>query len=99
MTQKGYLPVSIKVFKEGTSKNVPYVAYAPEFDLSAAGKDPYLAKKALQEVIEYVLEKREKEGKLDSFLKDLGFRGLGKTEQLEPPEISFMQIPFRFSAL
>ncbi len=99
MTQKGYLPVSIKVFKEGTSKDVPYVAYAPEFDLSAAGKDPYMAKKALQEVIEYLLERREKEGKLETFLLELGFKGLGKKEELEPPEISFIQIPFYYSTL
>lgn len=98
MTQKGYLPVSIKVFKEGTSKDVPYVAYAPELDVSAAGKDPYSAKKALQEVIEYLIKKREKEGKLDIFLQELGFKGLGTRDELEPPEVSFIQIPFRFSS-
>jgi len=59
----GYLPVSIKVFKEGTSKEVPYVAYSPELDLSAAGKDSVSAKKTLHEIINHVLLKKAREGK------------------------------------
>ncbi len=99
MIQKGYLPVSIKVFKEGTSKDVPYIAYTPELDLSAAGKNPHSAKKALQQVVEYVLLKNEKEGSLDTFLQEFGFRSLGNDKKLEPPEIGFMQIPFNISSL
>lgn len=96
--QEGYLPISIKVFKEGTSKDVPYVAYSPELDLSAAGKDPYSARSALQEVVKYVLAKRMKEGTLNAFLKELGFRK-SKDKKLEAPELSFIQIPFDMASL
>lgn len=91
--QGGYLPLTIKVFKEGTSKDVPYVAYSPELDLSAAGKDPYSARRALQEVVKDVLAKRAKEGTLNAFLKEIGFRK-SKGKKLEAPELSFIQIPF-----
>ena len=95
----GYLPVTIKVFREGTSKDVPYVAYSPELDLSAAGKDSVSAKKSLQEVINYVLLKKAKEGNLYVFLKELGFRKTKKGENLEAPELSFIQVPFSIASL
>lgn len=56
------LPLAIKVFKEGTSKSVPYVAYSPELDLSVAGKDSASAKKALLDVVEDVLAHKIADG-------------------------------------
>lgn len=97
--QEGYLPISVKVFNEGTSKDVPYVAYSPELDLSAAGKDPYSARSALQKIIKYVITKKIKDGNLDKFLKELGFRKSRGGKKLEAPELSFIQIPFNTSAL
>lgn len=91
--REGYLPIAIKVFREGTSNDVPYIAYSPELDLSAAGKDPYSARRALQEVVKYVLAKRAKEGTLNAFLKEMGFRK-SRGKKLEAPELSFIQIPF-----
>ena len=76
-----------------------FVAYSPELDLSAAGKDPYSAKNALQKIIEYVLVKRAKEGTLKTLLKELGFRKTKGDKRLEAPELSFVQIPFNASTL
>lgn len=81
------LPLVIKVFKEGTSKQVPYVAYSPELDLSAAGKDAPSAKKALLAVIDDVLAHKFADGTLDAYLKELGFR-----KGAEVPELSFVQV-------
>jgi len=78
---------------------VPYVAYSPELDLSAAGKDSTSAKVSLQEVINFVLLKKAKEGDLYAYLKELGFRRSKKGEELTAPEVSFIQVPFKIASL
>lgn len=87
------LPVTIRVFKEGTSKQVPYVAYSPDFDLSAAGKDQHAARSALVGIIKDLLDEKTKENKIDGLLKELGF-SKAKRSHWQAPEVSLVPIHF-----
>lgn len=87
------MPLTIKVFKESTSKQVPYVAYSPELELSAAGKDAASAKKALLRVVNDVLGHKIKEGSLAAFLDELGFVKSRREKSWQAPELSFVQVP------
>jgi len=57
---------------EKESKDAPYVAYIPEFDVSSCGKTESQARKNVKEVLEIVLEEVKKKGELKEFLHEAG---------------------------
>ena len=67
------LPLTIKVFYEGSSKEAPYVAYNPEFDISSCGKTEEKAGRALTEAIELLIDGAKEDGTLNQLLEEAGF--------------------------
>lgn len=67
------LPLTIKVFYEGTSKDAPWVSYNPEFKVASCGPSPRKAESNLKEAIRGVLETCEDIGTLEDVLNDAGF--------------------------
>ncbi len=49
-------PIAIKLLYEKESKDAPYIAYIPEFDVSSCGKTEEIAKKNVKEVLGITLE-------------------------------------------
>lgn len=76
------LPLTIKVFREGSSTENPFIAYNPEFDISSCGKTGIEAEKMLKEAIELVLTGAKKDGTLNQVLEEAGFN-LKKTQKNE----------------
>ncbi len=77
------------------SKDAPFVAYAPELDVTSCGKTEEKARKNLHEAVEIVFEEAEKKGKLSELLENLGFQKEKKS--WIPPRVSFE--PFFFPNL
>ena|SRR3989344_7652321 len=67
------LPLTIKVFYEGTSKDAPWVSYNPEFQVASCGPTPKKAESNLKEAIRGVLETCEDIGTLEEIMQDAGF--------------------------
>ena len=67
------LPLTIKVFYEGTSKDAPWVSYNPEFQVASCGPTPKKAEANLKEAIRGVLETCEDIGTLEEVMQDAGF--------------------------
>lgn len=67
------LPLTIKVFYEGTSKDAPWVSYNPEFKVASCGPTPKKAEANLKEAVRGVLKTCEDIGTLESVLNDAGF--------------------------
>lgn len=65
-------PITIKIINEPESKDAPYVAYIPEFDVSSCGDTEEKAKKNVEEALEIVLKEVKKKGQLNEFLKEAG---------------------------
>ncbi|HUQ85590.1 MAG TPA: type II toxin-antitoxin system HicB family antitoxin [Candidatus Limnocylindrales bacterium] len=86
-------PITIKIIYEKESKDAPFVAYIPEFDVSSCGKTEEEAKSNVKEVLEITLETVKKQNKLEEFLKEAGV-SVKKPSLF--PKISFE--PFVFSA-
>lgn len=86
------LPLTIKVFYEGTSKDAPWVAYNPELDVASCGPTEKKAWSNLKEAIDLILEGAKEDGNLEELLKDTGFEVKGK--QIKPPKILVEEILF-----
>ena len=67
------LPLTIKVFYEGTSKDAPWVSYNPEFKVASCGPTPQKAEANLKEAIKGVLETCEDIGTLEDVMQEAGF--------------------------
>lgn len=67
------LPLTIKVFYEGTSKDAPWVSYNPEFKVASCGPTPHKAEVNLKEAIKGVLETCEDIGTLEDVMQEAGF--------------------------
>lgn len=67
------LPLTIKVFYEGTSKDAPWVSFNPEFKVASCGPTPKKAEANLKEAIRGVLETCDDIGTLENVLNDAGF--------------------------
>lgn len=67
------LPLTIKVFYEGTSKDAPWVSYNPEFKVASCGPTPKKAESNLKEAIRGVLKTMEDIGTLEEVMQDAGF--------------------------
>jgi len=64
------IPLTIKVFYEGTSKEAPYVAFNPELNISSAGKTKKQAKAMLSEAIRIILDGAQADGTIEVLLED-----------------------------
>ena len=87
------LPLTIKVFYEGTSKDAPYISYNPEFRVASAGKTPAHAKKMLKEALWGFFETCEDIGTLKEILEEGGFIMKNKRVEPEEAEIEEVEIP------
>src|SRR3990167_8934809 len=67
------LPLTIKVFYEGTSKDAPWVSYNPEFKVASCGPSPKKAEANLKEAIRGVLETCDDIGTLEQLMQEAGF--------------------------
>ena len=86
------LPLTIKVFYEGTSKDAPWVSYNPELDVASCGPTEKKARKNLKEAIDIVLSGAKEDDNLKELLRESGFElGEGK---IKPPKVSVEEIAF-----
>lgn len=86
------LPLTIKVFYEGTSKDAPWVSFNPELNVASCGPTEKKARENLKEAIDIVLEGAKKDGNLEELLKESGF-SLEKG-RIKPPKILIEEIAF-----
>ncbi|MBU1017043.1 MAG: hypothetical protein ABIJ36_00685 [Patescibacteria group bacterium] len=78
------LTLTIKVFKEASSKEYPFVAYNPEFDISSCGKTQEEAQRMLKQAIHILLEGATEDKTLYKVLEEAGF-----SSDSQKPEIYF----------
>lgn len=90
MSNQFAFPLSVKTIYEPKSKDAPYVAYAPELDVSSCGPTEEKARQHLDEVVQIVFEEAERKGKLEELLEEVGFRK--QQESWLAPRISFQQV-------
>ena len=81
------LPLTIKIIIDKRSKDAPFVAYTPEFDVSSCGPTEEKARKNLKDAVTATLEEVKRKGKLNELLEELGFQK--EKEQWIPPRVSF----------
>ncbi len=86
------LPLTIKVFYEGTSKEAPYVAFNPEFRVASAGKTKTQAKRNLKEAVHGFLKTCKDIGSLEEILNEGGFILKNKIVKPEEAEIKNFRI-------
>ena len=86
------LPLTIKVFYEGTSKDAPWVSFNPELNVASCGPTEKKARENLKEVIDTVLEGAKEDGNLEELLKDSGFNI--EQGKVRPPKITIEEITF-----
>lgn len=79
------LPLTIKVFYEGRSKDAPWVSYNPELNVASCGPTEKKARKNLHEAMEIVLRGAKEDGNLHELLQEAGF-DIGKGK-IKPPKI------------
>jgi predicted RNase H-like HicB family nuclease len=86
-------PITIKIIKEFEAKDAPFVAYIPEFDVSSCGKTEEEAAKNVKEVLNITIEEVTKDGNLDTFMEELGFRQTKKKNDVVRflPKVIFEQ--------
>lgn len=86
------LPLTIKVFYEGTSKDAPWVSFNPELNVASCGPTEKKARENLKEVIDTVLEGAKEDGNLEELLKESGFSI--EKGKVKPPKIVIEEIAF-----
>lgn len=83
-------PLSIKVIYEVESADAPYVAYAPELDVSSCGPTEEKARRNLGEAVQILFEEAQRKGGLHELLEEVGFRKSRRS--WSAPRVSFEQI-------
>ena len=86
------LPLTIKVFYEGTSKDAPWVSYNPELNVASCGPTEKKARENLREAIEIVLEGAKQDGNLRELLRESGFEI--EEGKVRPPKILVEEFAF-----
>lgn len=86
------LPLTIKVFYEGSSKDAPWVSFNPELNVASCGPTEKKAKENLKEAVDLVLSGAKKDGNLEEFLKEAGFAF--QQGKIKPPKIIIEEIAF-----
>lgn len=89
------MPMTVKITVDNRSKDAPFIAYSPEFDVASCGLTEEKAKKNLHEAVEILMQEVENKGKLTEFLKEMGFQK--EKARWIPPRVSFE--PFFFPSL
>ena len=69
------------------SKDAPFVAYCPEFDVASCGPTEDKAIKNLQEALRLTLEGAVEDGNLKELLREAGFQVTARA--IKPPKVSF----------
>ncbi|KKR09870.1 MAG: hypothetical protein UT37_C0009G0021 [Parcubacteria group bacterium GW2011_GWA2_39_18] len=87
------LPLTIKLFKENSSKEAPFVAYNPELDISSCGKNEEEAKKMLTKAIELLLKGARDDGTLKLILEEAGLSLQASKEGFPKTYFSFFNFP------
>lgn len=86
------IPLTVKIIVDKHSKDAPYVAYNPEFDVASCGPTEEKARENLQTTVKIFMEETRKQGKLNETLEELGFQ---KDKQgWIPPRVSFESFYF-----
>lgn len=93
------LPLTIKVFYEGTSKDAPWVSFNPEFKVASCGPTPKKAEANLKEAIRGVLETCEDIGTLEELMLDAGFLVEGKKIKLVKTKAKIEKLEISIPAL
>lgn len=91
------LPLAVKVWRDGTSEEGPFLAYSAELKLVAGGKSPQEAKDKLVQIIEGILVEEATEGTLENFLLEMGFNREAGNRWVAP-ELSLIQVPLSSNA-
>ena len=89
-------PLSVKVIYEAESGEAPYVAYAPELDVSSCGPTEEKARRNLGEVVQILFEEAQRKGKLSELLEEAGFRKHRRSWLA--PRVSFEQVAVSLKA-
>ena len=80
--------LTITIIYEADSKDAPFVAYIPEFDISSCGSTQDEAVKNVKEALTITLDEAEKDGTTDEMLADLGFESPKKGDHtFHPPRV------------
>ena len=93
------LPLTIKIFKEGSSKSSPYVAYNSEFDISSCGSTEQKAQNMLKEAIKVLLFGAKEDGTLLELLEEAGFVKNKKLEHFPKIYLSMFSFPIKISEI
>lgn len=89
-------PLAVKTMLDKHSSDAPFIAYAPELDIASCGPTEEKARKNLHEAVSITLREIQKKGKLEEFLRELGFQ---KDKQgFIPPRITFEPFSVHFSS-
>ena len=86
------LPLTIKVFYEGTSKDAPWVSFNPELNVASCGPTEKKAQENLKEAIDIVLKGAKEDGNLEQLLEESGFNL--KQGKIKPPKVLIEEIAF-----
>ena len=86
------LPLTIKVFYEGTSKDAPWVSYNQELDVASCGPTEKKARENLKEAIDIVLSGAKEDGNLKELLQESGFAS--NEGKIKPPKVTVEEIAF-----
>ncbi len=89
------LPLTVKMMKDKSSSDAPFVAYAPELDIASCGPNEAKARQNLHEAIDITLEEVAKKGQLEAFLQELGFER--KNKQWTAPRVHIEPFLFHVS--
>lgn len=87
-----FLPLTIKIMVDKSSKDAPFIAYTPELDVTSCGPTKEKARINLHEAVKITIAQIESKGKLAEFLKEMGFQK--EKSHWIPPRVSFE--PFLF---
>lgn len=68
------IPLTIKIMVDRSSKDTPYIAYTPEFDVASCGPSEEKARDNLQEAVGIVIQEIKRKGGLIEFLQEMGFQ-------------------------
>ena len=93
------LPLTVKVFYEGTSRDAPWVSYNPEFKVASCGPTAQKAEVNLKEAIRGVLETCKDIGTLEQLMQDAGFLLKDKKIRLDKTTAKIEKIEVAIPAL
>lgn len=87
------LPLTIKVFREGTSKEAPIVAYNPDLDISSCGKTEDEARRMLEKAIRLFLRGAREDGTLNQILAESGLATAKGDKEYPKTYFSLLNFP------